>query len=326
MKYPNAAAFRKHLRSAAPDHLCNLYLIGVCSEYERRFWMKQVMGYMAPGLSLEPISCKDHSFSELVNQVLSPSLFSIKAPICLDHVDILKKNEIELFLKALGPRAVLGASKATPIAAHIQREGVTLELFAEKPWEKEQRIFEEIDFQIHSSGKRISKDVLKSLIFRTDKELATLEKEIEKLICYVGERIDITIDDLHQIVPITAEQSAWSMVEEQLWDGKISYTVQARNIDATFFFGWLSLARSQLSLGLKLASLLEKKIPAHELRTYFPGVWPKTLEKKQKIANLKGAAFFKKGLETLFQIEVMAKDNVNSYSALIEFFQSKIHT
>ena len=82
--------------------------------------------------------------------------------------------------------------------------------------------------------------------------------------------------------------------------------------------------RTQLQLGYRIAALTQRGTSPDEIRKRFPNVWPKMLERKKTIAQKKGEDFFKKGLKNLFETELLSKDSVSSYSALMERFQAKM--
>lgn len=325
MKYQNATAFRNHLMNAAPDHLSEIYFIGMSDPSERSYMMKKAYGMMQPGEGLKsPVSLQDLSFSQLLEKVQTKDLFSADAPLWIDDLDLLKKGEIEPFFRALQGRAVLGAGKAISLPLEFQKTGVSLELFSEKPWDKDRRIYEEVEFLISSQGKRVSRDALSFLVQRREGDLLALEKEVEKLLSFVGDRAEIAKQDIEKIVPDTSSQTHWAMVEELVWSSEAKKSTQRPIVDATFFYGWLSMMRNQMQLGYKIASLIENAASAEEIKKSFPEVWPKTLERKKAVAKSKGSSYFKRGLELLFEIEVLSKDGVSSYEALLDLFQSKM--
>jgi len=105
-----------------------------------------------------------------------------------------------------------------------------------------------------------------------------------------------------------------------IWEGG-----QFPQIDSSSFHGLIPALRSQLHLGLSLATLIEEQCPSNQWSRFLPKIWPKTLEKRSSQAARLGSVYFQKGLEKLFEIELLSRSTSTQYRAMLDLFRAQIH-
>jgi len=269
----------------------------------------------------------DVEYHDLIDALQSPSLFGGEAVVVLDECEKLKKKEVEklsLFLEkssqGLCGFLLLGARGKTSLIKVIEKAGIVLDMSEEKPWDKEKRLIESLADLAKNAGKRLSPDAASLLFERIGADFSLLTQELNKLICFVGDRLTIERSDLFQISSFTQTSTPWQSAEEIVWEGHGIFEESA-------FHSLLFAIRSQLQIGLKMTALLEEGVPSSEWASYFPKVWPRTLEKRKVQASKKGSTFFKKGLETLFKIECLSRTGSTQLEALFDYFRMvlKVH-
>jgi DNA polymerase-3 subunit delta len=321
MRYQNLKSFQKHLASAAPHHLCRFYLVAIADDFERRKTLNEVLSYF----KIEPtrISCDKSALADCMNAMQSMSLFGESMAV-IDCVEKLSKKEVQTLADSLSAASgfvLIGSrSKLGPLFALVEKEGVVLDLLDEKPWDKEKRLAEILIERAHLASKKLLPDAAHLLFERLSLDQALLESEIDKLICYVGERPTITKEDILSISAMSQSSTLWSQAEEIVWEG-----ADILSMDSTSFHGLIPALRSQLHIGLSLATLIEEKKPSTEWGRYLPKLWPKTLEKRSSQAARLGVSYFRKKLEKLFEIELLSRSNSTQYSALLTSFQAETH-
>ena len=202
----------------------------------------------------------------------------------------------------------------------MEKEGVVLDLLEEKPWDKEKRLAEQLIDRAKNAGKRLSADAAHLLFERLGTDAALLDSEIDKLICYVGENPAIAREDILRLSPASRTATLWQTAEEVIWEGG-----EFPSLDSTAFHGLIPALRSQLHLGLTLATLIEEKCPSDQWSRYLPKLWPKTLEKRSSQAARLGSSYFRKGLDKLFEIDLLSRTNSTQYRALLDLFRVQIH-
>lgn len=320
MKYQNLKSFQKHLSSAAPHNLCRMYLVAIGDDFERTQALEVILSYLP--VSPVRLSGVDSELSTILDAMQSGSLFG-EAVVVVDEVEKMAKKQLQILSDSMGAPAgyvLFGARSKTPLAALVEKEGVVLDLLEEKPWDKEKRLAEQLNDRAKNAGKRLGPDAAPLLFERLGVDPALLESEVDKLICYVGDRPAITREDILQISPASRTATLWQTAEDVIWEGG-----EFPQIDQTAFHGLLPALRNQLHLGLTLATLIQQQCPSDQWNRYLPKLWPKTLEKRSSQAARLGSAYFQKGLEKLFEVELLSRTQSTQYRALLDLFRAQIH-
>jgi DNA polymerase-3 subunit delta len=321
MRYQSVKAFQKHLANAAPHNLCRLYLIAIADDFERAKALDAILSYLPS--SPTRFSGGDCNLRDVLDAMQSFSLFGETPVVVCDEVEQLAKKEMQTLcdhLRAPAGYVLFGARSKTLLVPLIEQEGVILDLLEEKPWEKEKRLVEQLAERAKSSGKKLSNEGASLLLERLGTDPALLESEIDKLICYVGERGAITREDILLLTPASRTATLWQTAEEVVWEGE-----EFPPIDATAFHTLIPALRSQLHIGLALATLIEEKRPSDQWSRSLPKLWPKTLEKRSSQAARLGSAFFRRGLEKLFDLELISRASSTQYRALLDLFRAELY-
>jgi len=320
MKYPNLKAFQKHLSSAAPHNLCRMYLVAISDDFERMNALDSILAYLAtPPIRFSAADC---NLLDVLDAMQSMSLFG-ESVILLDELEKFSKKQVQTLCENLSAPAgyvLFGTRSKTPLAPLVEKEGIVLDLLEEKPWDKEKRLAEQLIDRAKNAGKRLSPDAPSLLFERLGVDPALLESEIDKLICYVGDRPLIAREDILQISPASRTATLWQTAEDVVWEGK-----EFPSLDSAAFHGLIPALRNQLHLGLTLATLIDEKCPSEQWSRYLPKLWPKTLEKRSSQAAHLGAPYFRRGLDKLFDIELLSRTNSTQYRALLDLFRAQIH-
>lgn len=279
-----------------------------------------ILAYLlTPDSSPSRFSGADIVLRDLLDALQSSSLFGGEPIVVLDEFEKAGKKELQpLFEQTLtSGYLLLGSRSKTPYAAAIEKQGIILDLTEEKPWDKEKRISDQLVERVKNAGKQIEPDALHLFLERLDKDAALLASEMDKLLCFVGERDLIRRTDVVQISAASRSSTLWQVAEEAIWEGR-SFS----DLDSASFHGLLPILRSQLQLGWKIALLIEGRVPAEEWSSHLPKIWPKTLEKRSSAAARIGSEFFRKGLDKLFEIELLSRTQSTQTGALLDLFRT----
>ncbi len=315
MKFDSATAFGKHLRGGFPDHFSSVYLV-ICSE---AFDRKRVFGGIVTAIkkkgaetSVLSLSAEEGNSAKALNELASPSLFREEQIVILDAIDKGKKEELAALASFVkrppeGVTLILGAALVRPLKELLtsgKKEMVILDLSKEKPWEKKDRKMQWLSAVARRENKILRPDALSFLFTEVGEDFASLEQEVIKLITFVGTRSEITEADAQGICAGGAKQQIWKIAEQLVWDKSTEVLNAVEN--ATDLFILITQVRSQLQTGLKLSECLER---GEDLKTALPRAFPKTLEKYCRLITSLPKAYFKEGLITLFECELMAKNS-----------------
>lgn len=320
MKYSNRAGFLKAVKSSSPDHLSRVYLVAVGDDFERAQVIASILRYLeTPERSVAHFSGADFSARAFYEHMQTTSLFGGEPIAVLDGVEKLSKADALALLPVRYGYLVIGSRGKTPLTGPAEKEGVVLDALEEKPWEKEKRLSDEVHSRAANAGKTLAPDAAALFFEQLDRDSAVLISEIDKLICYTGDRTRIEARDVLAISASNKSYTNWQTAEELVWEGR-----ELGMLDEGAFHALVPSLRSQLQLGLKIACLLEKNAPREEWSEALPRVFPKTLEKRTTQAARLGRRYFHLGLKALFEIELQSRTGSQQYAALLDLFRTKL--
>lgn len=319
------SAFQKHLASSAPHYLCRLYLISCADNFERKETLNTVLSYAsAPDSLIARFQGSEAPVREILDALNSPRLFGGEPIVLVDEMDKKLHDALSSWFKEPPQFGYLFmGSKAKFSSSFAETHGVVLDLTEEKPWERDKRWIEKLHAMAKSAGKRFNADAAQLLQARLDSDAALLVYEMEKLICFCANKQEISRADVEEICKSNRTYSLWQVAEGLIWD-KMLCAHEADLQDASFFHGLTANLRQQLAIGAKMCALRNASVPLSEWKSHFPKIWPKALEKKAQAAEQLGAAYFRKGLNLLFEIELLSKSGSVPTDALIDFFRVKL--
>ena len=200
----------------------------------------------------------------------------------------------------------------------VDKQGVIFDLSKEKPWDRNDRIEKMLFSKAKAKKVELTLDAHRKLLEKVGHNPALLDQELQKLILFTYEKKRIDLEDVEEIVKQSAELSTWQMAEDFVFERKYPLL----NSDDIQLF--ISATRRQLQMGLKMASLMKGNISSHELKSYFPKLWPKLFEKRKSQVQSLSISYFKRALTSLFDVEVALRDEKISESAILDLFLSKI--
>lgn len=320
MRFQHVNSFEKHLQTSSISSACRCLLIALADDQERAKILQSSLAALGIALhSMTRFQAGESTVSEVIDFFQTPSLFETESIACFDGCEKLSKQETQLLIlfieKGLvGGRLFLGArGKVSPLMKAVEQGGVVLDLTDEKPWDREKRFQEMIAGQALLAGKRLAPDAASLLIEKVGLDAALLASEVDKLVCYVGDKLSIERTDVFRISAQSRTHTLWQTAEALIWD-------EGHALDPSSFHGLIPALRSQLHLGLTLCHLIESRTPSDQWSAYLPKIWPRTLEKRSAQAAKRGSFFYQKALDQLFKIELLSRTGSDQYEALLSLF------
>lgn len=317
MKYQNLKAFEQSLGSK------RIYLCILPSDQERIEAFQLIQKAYPHALS-EKFSSTELDYPTFFDALLSTPLFGDKTLVLLDACETLKKKEVETLSEFLEKNTLanvllLGSRGKTALSKVVEKIGVVLDMSEEKSWEKDKRITETLCSIAKNEGKWLAPDAAALLVEKIGSDLPTLTQDLLKIISFVGDRKNIERTDIFRLSATNLQETPWKMAEEIIWEGGDS------NFDPSSFVPLIFSLRSQLQVGMKMASLIEAGTPFSEWTPFFPKMWPKILEKRREQTMRKGPMYFKRGLEVLYKIETLSRAGAVDPKALYDFFRASLN-
>lgn len=328
MKYPHLSAFEKHLEQAAKVQLSRVFLVVSSCSYERKKIAERIAAAIRVKegeIHLQIGEGKD--LEEQIDSLNTSSLLSGVPVVFLDGIDKLKKNGLSLladYTAKPSPFSYLilgsGSSKGlSDLYAKGKKELISCDLSEEKPWDKKDRLKRAIADLAMKAGLRLNGDAAEHLLENVGSTLPGLEQELLKLITYAGERKEITLQDVHALCAAEKSSTFWQLAEAIVWRDSPPKTDE--DLDLSSLLPLLSQLRTQLQQGMTLAVLMERGCPSGDIAHYLPTM---KHEKFAPIAKKRRSGFFKRALDLLFEVELMAKNSSFDPALIFDLFVTKI--
>lgn len=263
----------------------------------------------------------------VLEELNTQSLFGGSNLVVLDRIDKTKDHEkLIRYIEHPNPHAclILGASSLKPVSDLYQKgkkEVIVLDLSDEKPWDRRRRLAEWLIAEAKQAQKSLPSEAAAYLLDHIGLDMPGLHQELAKLICYVGDRGAITLNDTKAIASSLSQSTGWQLAEGVIWGRD---TVGAdKTADLSFLLMFIGQLRYQLQTGYQVAELLDKP---HEIARAFPQLRPQVLEKYISGARQRTAAYFRKGLKALFDLELAAKSSQIDTVLLFDRFIAKLRS
>lgn len=332
MKFSSTAAFEKHLKEACPHHLSHVYMVLTPSDFERKMMMGKAAEAIESKGQMEKVEFDAASapIEEILEKLNSYSLFGGDSLVLVDHVEKLKKLAMEAlagYLAAPSERAylILGSASSKGISELYQKgkkELIILDLSDEKPWDRKSRLLQWLLQEASRAGKTLSSSLAEHLLEEVGTDMQTLHQEMEKLICFVGDKREIEWSDAKAISSSFKSETAWQIADSLVWGDGVCK--QSLSEEISFLLTLIGPLRFQLGLGLQIASLMQEGKSLQEMSAFLPNVKSRNLEKNAGVVRRKGPRFFQEGLIGLFELELSLKNGTPAPGLMWDLFISKL--
>lgn len=332
MKFLSTTAFDKHLKEAFPDHLAPVFIMAVPDDYERRKYLDKVSYLLRKkdsAIRMVHFNGLDTSLEQVREEILTPSLWGGLTAIILEAADKMKNISSLGDLFSRFPPSVyllIGVSGFKPLAEIYQKgkkEVIVLDLTDEKPWDKERRLQGWMAEYVRQQEKTLGSDVIRYLFQHLGADLATLDQELAKLVCYVGDKPRIELSDAQAICGSRDLFTGWQLAEKIVWEQAMA--LGNKPSDLSFVFPFIGQLRYHLQLGCRLAELLENQASPADIQRHFPSLRSAQLDKFISAVKIRRSLFFRRGLQALYDLELASKSTPVDAAILFDIFQAKLY-
>lgn len=331
MKYARLGGFEKHLQAAFPHNFSQVYLIISKDEGERKVATQILIKELEKGLNTSVIhfSGKKREGEKLFCELETLSFLQNSKLIWLSEVEELEKGLLQrlaayVTFPTKGVYLILSASQVDLKSAfykNSEKHGVVLEIAEEKPWEKEKTVLELLAKEVEKEGKKMASPLIQALIKGVGTDTLLLLSELKKLICFVGDKKEITGEDLQAVCIVSSTETNWQL-GEALFNRKTAQALKiVRSILAQeiSFIALLRQLRSQFQTAFQVGSTERA-----DLKKEFPSMKDFALEKNLNFAQNYGLAHFPKALLAIDEVEFMAKNGIDQYDFLADLLIFKL--
>jgi DNA polymerase-3 subunit delta len=333
VKYQNLSAFEKHLQQAAKVHLSKVFLVVSSCPYERKKMIEKIVAAIRieqQNIHMHVKEATQGPLEELIDGLNTASLLSGKQVLYLDNIDKLKKPglaTLAAYTAHPSPFAylLLGANSSKNLADFYvkgKKELIVCDLSDEKPWDRKDRLKRTLVDEAARAGKRLNGDAVECLLENIGLNMPGLQQEIIKLITYVGQRQEVTLQDVHALCSMQKSTNLWQLAEAIVWKEGLPRIDET--VDLTMLLALFSQLRLQLQQGLVLAVLVERGAAQEEIVHYLPALKPAQLDKMLVLVKRRQSIFFKRALAILFDLELMAKNSSFEPGLILDLILAKI--
>lgn len=339
MKYSQLRAFEKHIESAAPNHFSDLYMIIGEDRFACKMAIDKLLSHLLAGkknpeLCLKTFDGDNCRFDDLLSELQSISLFSDKQVIWLEQADKLPKTAtkaLEGYFQQPN-RAICfvvsasAVNRSTNFYKYAEKCGVVMEFADEKPAEKERSMKEWVQTTLQTKGKNIDSQACQHLVKQVGTDMGMLHNEVEKLLCYVGDRPVITLQDVGAICSSVNMENAWQLGEALFRRdaGTALRISKALLSDGTALIALIRQIRSQFQTDFQVCSILANGGTSEDISKLFPYMRGFILDRHIQSAQSYGLLRFKKGMQLIDQMETSAKNSVMDPELLAELLIIKL--
>lgn len=338
MKYDNRKAFEKHFQEAAPHHLSSVYFIlgkeeEECHDIAQGLIQTLLGEKLSKELALRVFSGAQAAIEEILDELGSLSFFAPKRIIWIQQFDKFKKNALDALEQVLGRLSkshylVMTASSLTRTTSFykaVEKVGVLLDLPDSKPWEKEKRLVEWLNHQASAHRKLMAYPVCQQLVKQVGSDQALLQRELEKLLCFIGDRKEITIEDIRAISTYSSSETVWQLGEaifrrEAATALKIGRALLS---EGQPLLPLLRQIRSQFQTDYQICLLVNQGRHV-EVTREFPYMKGQILERHLQLSQQYGAERFKQGLLAIDAIEIQSKNSHLDETLLMDILIAKL--
>lgn len=334
MKYSHFAGFEKHLLAASPQNFSNLYVVLAKDENERKLSLSKMKHLFEEQLHThwQVFHSKESNENEIFAELETLSFLQPCKIVHIEEIQHFKKATLErleqFFTKP--PKGLYLILSGSDLKAHpgfykkAEKIGIILDIAEEKPWEKEKNLQEWLLKEASALGKNMQSSAALLFIKALGSDVFLLLGELNKLCCYVGERREITSEDVKAIASITHQETSWQLGDALFKRNaplafRISRGILAQDIP---FFVLLRQLRTQFQTAFQLMSMQSNS----EIKEEFPHLKETTIERYRAQAREYGYANVPEALRTIDQVEWMAKNGEDRYDFLSDFLIFKITT
>lgn len=332
MKYTQLNAFEKHLNAASPHHFADVYVILSKESFERRLGEELLLKFMHSafsGLSPVILEGEDVGAQALRTELNTLSFFTPRHLVVIQHVEKLKaaaKEVLDDYLTKPSRKLFLVLSAEslavnTVLYKKAEKAGVVLELgIGEKSWEKESRMAEWLVSSAASADKKLDSRAAQAMLQQLGVDQALLNQELQKLICYVGERSLITTEDVVTICINVNVETIWQLGEAIFKSEAGSAFRIAKSLlrQGGALIPLLRQLRTQFQTGLLVSSVLSKGGAPEEISKSLPYLKGSLLQRQIDFSKRYGMARYKKGLIQIDATETLSKNSAVDHELLLD--------
>lgn len=324
MKYTNYRSFEKHLEESAPSHFTPIYMLIDKDPFSRKVATDKLIDLLLQDktsreLCLKQFQGEELSLQALMSEIDSFAFFSQQRIFLIHNSEKITKPQLEKlepYFSRLPKQTYLilscnALSTTTNFYKKVEKAGVIVDIAEEKPWEKEKNLQGWLITEAASNQKSLDPQASLTLVKQIGLDKSLLQQELNKLICYIGERNTITMADITAISISLPLDTIWQLGEsifrkETMEALRIS---KAMLDEGSAFLSVLRQIRTQFQTELEVGCILAAGGHGEEISQRFPYMKGHILSRHMQMAQSYGVKKLKEGILQIDAAELKAKNS-----------------
>ena len=270
----------------------------------------------------------------LATELNSLSFFGERRVLLIDNIDKLKKPVLEALVNYLvNPNAALvlvlvGTTLRSNgrLYKEALKAGVVFHAPDEKPWQKEKRLVGWLEGQARVRGKTLRREAASYILQQLGTDMMLLASELDKLVCYVGERPEITVQDAGTLCTQVNLQTVWQLGDAIMGCDTASAVGIGKALldDGVAIYSIVSQIRSQLQTGFKVCSILNHGGNEGDVSKEIPYLRGRILSQKCQLTRGYGMPRFHQALIQTNNTDILSKNSQITAHTLLTLLLTKI--
>lgn len=266
----------------------------------------QILGFKAKNATrLDADGLKAAVLEELL---FSPSFFEETFVVIENAQDLSDKAQelVITFAKKPTPKVtlLLHATGKNDFAKHMR----VIEVPEVKPWDKAAKMADWVLGYLKAQGIKTSTQVAALIAATGTNDRFYLSQELEKIICYVGDKKEITLDDVQAIGALEHEETVWHLGDAFLQRDKAKAMVVLQQLLDQQVSAFL-ISRQLRNVCHQALMMLSLHQTGANVQEHFPQLRGKMFEKNFRLAEQAGSLFLTQSLIKLDSLELALKDS-----------------
>jgi DNA polymerase-3 subunit delta len=323
------STFERHLSDAAPDLLAPVYSL-LSDAYEAKLALRalskaflQIEDDTRAVVSLDGEGLR---LSRLSESLEGAELFASRRIVAISQADKLAKplvDEIQRYLQRPIPSVCLVIItpvllRTTNFYKSLEKVGVIFEPVDSK--ENSAALVPWVLAHFAAANKQLSSAAASHLVNCCSNDRMTIHNEMEKLICYVGTRREILLEDIEKFLHFTPVESIWLLAEALLsgQGAKARRIARQTVLQESDFFSFSRLMRSQFQTLCQVASILSHGGSNDAVQQQLPQLRGAAFTRTIALARSSGVDLLKTAIIKIDEIELKAKNSQGSPYLLVD--------
>jgi hypothetical protein len=277
---------------------------------------------------ISPSSIKKWHLPDDLIELSQMSLFALEAHQSFDHVEKLKKKDLEHFMgliSSFSGTCYFLSTTSTNVQAlysELKNDMLWLDLSSEKPWQKKDRLTFLLQQEAKNQGYIIDKLASAYIIDNEEMKLDRAKNRLESLMLYADSDKKITLHMAETLLPKAHKDIDFAWIDQLLF--KKESLSKPVCLDATDLLLFLGQMRFVLQGALKIKALQKKGISLEQMKEYFPKASTQGLSFQIKKSEEASFDYLEKALMVVYHKEVELKADFSQPPSLFMELVSKI--